>query len=402
MASFRYEAADQISGKVQRGRIDADSARSARALLRSRGLIALDVVDVSGKPRRKLFARPRFNNSELSWITRQLANLLAAGISLESALTATIEQADRKQVADVLAAVRSDIRAGHRLCDAMASHPLEFPTVYCALIDAGEQSGDLSKVMEKLANYLQSQHALSSKILTALVYPVIVSVVALAIVVFLMVHVVPQVVGAFAGTGQSLPWPTEVLLFVSAFLQAWGWQALLGLIISFAMWRLYLRGEGAQLRWHSRALKLPVIGRYVLGANTERFSSTLAILTGSGVPLLVSLQAATRTLSNARLKTAATEAAERVREGGSLARALHSSGTFPPVLIHMIESGERTGDLASMLERTANILSGDLEQKALRLTAILEPVLTVVMGAFVLFIVLAIMLPIIEINQLIH
>ena len=402
MASFRYEAADQISGKVQRGRIDADSARSARALLRSRGLIALDLVDVSGKPRRKLFARPRFSKTELSWITRQLANLLAAGISLESALTATIEQADRKPVADVLAAVRSDIRAGHRLCDAMASHPLEFPAVYCALIDAGEQSGDLSKVMEKLANYLQSQHALSSKILTALVYPIIVSVVALAIVVFLMVHVVPQVVGAFTGTGQSLPWPTVVLLFVSAFLQTWGWQALLGLIISFAMWRLYLRGEGARLRWHSRVLKLPVAGRYVLGANTERFASTLAILTGSGVPLLVSLQAATRTLSNARLKTAATEAAERVREGGSLARALHSSSTFPPILIHMIESGERTGDLASMLERTANILSGDLEQKALRLTAILEPVLTVVMGAFVLFIVLAIMLPIIEINQLIQ
>jgi len=401
MASFRYEAADQISGKVQRGRIDADSARSARALLRARGLIALDLVNVSSKPRRKVLARPRFNTTELCWITRQLANLLAAGISLESALTATIEQADRKQVADVLAGVRSDIRAGHRLCDAMTAHPLEFPAVYCALIDAGEQSGDLSKVMEKLANYLQSQQALNSKVLTALVYPIIVSVVALAIVVFLMVHVVPQVVGAFANTGQSLPWPTEVLLLVSAFLQTWGWQTLLSLTIAFVVWRLYLKGEQARLRWHSRVLTLPVIGRYVQGVNTERFASTLAILTGSGVPLLVSLQAATRTLSNARLQAEATEAAERVREGGSLARALHSSKTFPPVLIHMIESGERTGELPSMLERTAKILSGDLEQKALRLTAILEPILTLIMGAFVLFIVLAIMLPIIEINQLV-
>ena len=402
MASFRYEAANQTTGKIERGRVDADSARSARAQLLARGLIALDVVSISGKPQRNIFSRPRFNHTELSWVTRQLANLLAANISLESALSTTIEQADRKQVSDVLAAVRSDVRAGHRLCDAMSAHPLEFPGVYCALIDAGEQSGDLSKVMEKLANYLQSRHALNSKILTALVYPIIVSVVALAIVMFLMIHVVPQVMGAFAYTGQSLPWPTEILLLMSAFLQGWGWQTLLGLLIAFAMWRIYLRGEAARLRWHSRVLKLPLIGRYVLGANTERFASTLAILTSSAVPLLVALQAATRTLSNTRLKTAATEATDLVREGGSLARALHASHTFPPVLIHMIESGERTGNLPSMLERTAKILSDDLEQKSLRLTAVVEPLLTVIMGAFVLFIVLAIMLPIIEVNQLVQ
>ncbi|NYT83147.1 type II secretion system inner membrane protein GspF [Alcaligenaceae bacterium] len=401
MPSYQYEAADD-TGKIERGLVDADTERNARQILRARGLLPLSLRPTGGAAAGGMLSGPRLSDSDLGWLTRQLASLLAARLPLEAALSATIEQAERRHVAHALAAVRADVRGGHRLCDAMAARPRDFPPIYRALIEAGEQSGELSQVMEKLADYIESRGALRNKVLTAFIYPAIVTLVAIAIVVFLLTYVVPQVVGAFSQTQQALPLLTRIMLFLSAFVRDWGALAALSLLLLFAGWRWYLRHPAARLAWHARVLRLPLLGRFVLGVNTARYASTLAILTSSGVPLLLALDAARRTLGNDRLRLAVDEATRRVREGSSLAPALQAQKVFPPLLIHLIGSGERTGELPAMLERAARTLSNELERRALTMTALLEPMMTLIMGGIVLFIVLAIMLPIIEINQMIR
>lgn len=401
MPSYQYEAADD-TGKIERGLVDADTERNARQILRSRGLLPLSLRPTGGAAAGGMLSGPRLGDSDLGWLTRQLASLLAARLPLEAALSATIEQAERRHVAHALAAVRADVRGGHRLCDAMAARPRDFPPIYRALIEAGEQSGELSQVMEKLADYIESRGALRNKVLTAFIYPAIVTLVAIAIVVFLLTYVVPQVVGAFSQTQQALPLLTRIMLSLSAFVRDWGALAALSLLLLFAGWRWYLRHPAARLAWHARVLRLPLLGRFVLGVNTARYASTLAILTSSGVPLLLALDAARRTLGNDRLRLAVDEATRGVREGSSLAPALQAQKVFPPLLIHLIGSGERTGELPAMLERAARTLSNELERRALTMTALLEPMMTLIMGGIVLFIVLAIMLPIIEINQMIR
>ncbi|NYT23201.1 type II secretion system inner membrane protein GspF [Alcaligenaceae bacterium] len=403
MPTYQYEASD-ATGRIERGLIDADSERNARQLLRSRGLLPLSLRGTLGSrgAGNRIFKGPRISDAELGWVTRQLAGLLAAGLPLELALSATLEQTERRHTAHVLAAVRADIRAGHRLCDAMAAHPRDFPSIYCSLIDAGEQSGELAQVMERLAGYIESRGNLRSKILTAFIYPAIVTFVAIAVVVFLLSYVVPQVVTAFNQTQQALPLLTRMMLAASAFVREWGAVSALALLTAFIGWRWTLRQPAARLAWHGRVIRLPVLGRYVLGLNAARYASTLAILTGSGVSLLLALDAARRTLGNERMRVAADEAARQVREGSSLASALQAQKVFPPLLVHMIGSGERTGDLPAMLERAAGTLSNELERRALALTAALEPAMTLIMGGLVLVIVLAIMMPIIEINQMIQ
>lgn len=403
MPSYRYEAAT-ATGHIERGLIDAENERNARQLLRSRGLLPLSVQQTGMTRLRQHHTRwgKRLSDAELGWVTRQLASLLAAGLPLETALSATLEQSDDPRISDVLAAVRADVRAGHRLCDAMAAHPRDFPDVYRALIDAGEQSGDLSRVMERLAEYIESRGSLRSKILTSFIYPVIVIIVATVVVFFLLSYVVPQVVGAFQHARQTLPWLTRALLFVSGGVQQHGLAAAALIAAMVAVWRLQLRRPAARLRWHARVLRLPLVGRYVAGVNTARYAATLAILTGAGVPLLAALDASARTLANDRLRLAAGEATALVREGSSLAGALRRQKVFPPLLIHLIDSGERTGKLPAMLERASQTLSAELERRALAMTALLEPLMTLVMGGIVLLIVLAIMLPVIEVNQLIR
>jgi len=305
-------------------------------------------------------------------------------------------------MAQIVAAVRADVRSGYRLCDALAARPRDFPPIYLALIEAGEESGELPEVMERLASHMESRGQLRSKILTAFIYPAIVTLVAIAVVVFLLSHVVPQVVSAFNQTQQTLPLLTRMMLTTSAIIRDWGWQVALLMAFLFVLWRWALRNPANRLRWHTRVLRLPQLGRYVLGVNTARYASTLAILTASGVPLLTALDAARRTLTNDRMRQAAEEAARMVREGSSLASALQAQKLFPPILIHMIGSGERTGELPAMLERAATHLSAELERRALAMTALLEPVMTLIMGGLVLVIVLAVMMPIIEVNQLIQ
>lgn len=402
MPSYRYQAAD-ATGKTETGLIDAESPRGARAQLRSRGLIPLqlDLVGQRSAGPAQWFA-PRLNDTELAWATRQMASLLSARLPLDAALGATADQAERKHVAEVLGAVRSEVRAGHRLADALATRPRDFPDIYRALVAAGEESGDLAHVMERLADYIEERNTLQSKVKTAFIYPAIVSLVSVAIVVFLLGYVVPQVVSAFSQAQQSLPLLTRIMLGLSDYVREWGMATAVVLALLVAFWRWLLRNPVTRLAWHARILKLPMAGRFSLGMNAARFASTLAILTGSGVPLLRSLEAARQTLSNDKLRADVADATARVREGTSLAQALQVQKSFPPLLIHLTASGEKTGTLPELLNRAAQTLSRDLERRAMALTALLEPVLILVMGGFVLLIVLAVLLPIIEINQLVQ
>jgi general secretion pathway protein F len=401
MNRYRFEAAD-ASGNVETGHVEADSQSAAFANLRGRGLTALLVQLEGNQPvaGSSLFT-PKLSDNDLAWATRQLASLLGASLPLEAALSATVEQAEKKHIAQTLSAVRADVRGGMRLADALAARPRDFPSIYRALIAAGEESGDLAQVMERLADYIEERNNLRGKILTAFIYPGVVGLVSIGIVIFLLSYVVPQVVSAFSQARQDLPGLTLAMLNASDFIRAWGWLCFAGIVAGFWSWRLYLRNPVARLNWHSRVLRLPLIGRFVLGLNTARFASTLAILGGAGVPLLRALEAARQTLSNDRLDRCVCEATAKVREGVNLAPALAVEKVFPPVLIHLIASGEKTGSLPPMLERAAQTLSRDIERRAMGMTALLEPLMIVVMGAVVLVIVMAVLLPIIEINQLV-
>ena len=401
MPSFRFEAADS-AGRIEKGLLEADSAAAARAALRARGLVPLGVDALAAAQASRRFARRRFSEAELALATRQLASLLGAGLPVAQALAATIEQAEDAGVREVFAAVRSDVFAGHRLAEALAQFPREFPDVYRASVAAGEDSGELGGVMDRLAGYLEERLALRGKVLGAFLYPAIVTGVAVAIVLFLMTYVVPQVVEVFAQSRQGLPWPTRVLLALSYVIRAgWMWLALAALGAWFAL-RAWLRLPGRRLVWDRWMLGLPLIGRILRGVDTARFASTLAILAGARVPLLRALDAARGTLANSVLASAVDEVIAAVREGQSLSGSLGRQKVFPPVLVHLAASGEATGKLAPLLERAATNLSREAERRALTLSTVLEPLLIVAMGLIVLGIVLAVLMPIIDINQLVR
>ena len=403
MPAFRYEAAD-AAGKTDKGVIEADSARQARTVLRARGLTPL-VVDALGAQATKRggssFGK-RLSAQENALITRQLASLLVAGLPLDEALAALADQAERAYVGELLAAIRAEVVGGSSLSVALAQHPKDFPDIYRALVSAGEHSGNLGLVLSRLADYIESRNALTSKIKLAFTYPAIVTVVAFAIVIFLLSYVVPQVVSVFANTKQKLPTLTIIMLWLSDFVRNWGWLAAIVLVVIGVLIRNLLKQPALRLSWHKWLLTAPLFGKLVRGYNTARFASTLAILTSAGVPILRGLQAAGETLNNVALKTNVEDASTRVREGTSLARALAAQNQFPPVLVHLIRSGEATGNLPAMLERAAQGEAQELERRTLFLTGLLEPALILTMGVVVLLIVLAVLMPIIEINQLVH
>ncbi len=403
MPAFRYEAAD-AAGKTDKGVIEADSARQARTLLRARGLTPL-LVDALGAQATKRSGSSfgkRLSAQENALVTRQLASLLVAGLPLDEALAALADQAERAYVGELLAAIRAEVVGGSSLSVALAQHPKDFPDIYRALVSAGEHSGNLGLVLTRLADYIESRNALTSKIKLAFTYPAIVTVVAFAIVIFLLSYVVPQVVSVFANTKQKLPTLTIIMLWLSDFVRNWGWLAAIVLVVIGVLIRNLLKQPALRLSWHKWLLTAPLFGKLVRGYNTARFASTLAILTSAGVPILRGLQAAGETLNNVALKTNVEDASTRVREGTSLARALAAQNQFPPVLVHLIRSGEATGNLPAMLERAAQGEAQELERRTLFLTGLLEPALILTMGVVVLLIVLAVLMPIIEINQLVH
>ncbi|MGD8476174.1 MAG: type II secretion system inner membrane protein GspF [Burkholderiales bacterium] len=402
MATYRFEAARE-SGAVEKGEIDADNPRSARSQLRARGLVPISIAaqgEAEAKPGEG--SRYRMRQAELALVTRQLASLLTAGLQLDVALATLVQQCEDEAQRDVFRTVRADVLAGHRFATALERHPRVFPRVYCATVAAGEQAGSFGLVLERLAQYLEDRQALRGKLLTAATYPAIVTVIALAIVVFLMTYVVPQVVQVFEQTRQSLPLPTRVLLGISATLRDYGIWLLVGFVgVVYALYRL-LQREGPRGALDRMLLRLPVIGRVVRGFDTARFASTLAMLSEAGVPMLRALSAAEATLSNRVLRTATAEAIDRVREGVSLARSLAATSAFPPVLTRLIEVGETTGELPSMLAHAAAIQSREVERRVSALATLAEPLLILIMGGVVLGIVLAVLLPIIEINQLVR
>jgi len=406
MSAFHYEAIDS-NGRTARGVIEADGLRQARARVRELGLVVVKVDAVTqdtlhtGSGQRWRFRRG-ISSAQLSMITRQLATLLEAGLPLEQSLSALIEQSEDESVHQILAGVRSELLAGHTLAQAMGQYKSVFPDIYRALIKAGEASGELGHVMLRLADYTESRQILRQKVVLAFVYPAIVTVVALCVVLGLLIYVVPQVVSVFQQSQQTLPLLTRMLIGLSSALQASWLYLLLALAGGSFLVRALLQREEIRYQWHLRLLRLPMIGRLVRGLNTARMASTLAILAGSGVPLLVSLQAAAGVVTNLPMRHALDEAAKKVREGASLSRALAASRLFPPILVHLIGSGESSGKLDAMLDRAATQQEQEIGNYTSVLTSLLEPILILIMGGVVLTIVLAILMPIIEMNQMVR
>ncbi|MGZ3183229.1 MAG: type II secretion system inner membrane protein GspF [Telluria sp.] len=406
MPAFRYEAVD-AGGATRKGVVNADSPRAARADLRAQGLTPLAVdaigaqVDASGAARARGFGE-KLSQVELALFTRQLASLLEAGLPLEQAFTALMEQAERTYVRDLVASIRSEVMGGASFSDALEKHPRDFADIYRALVASGEQIGQMERVLGRLADYIERRNALVQKVRLAFIYPAIVSFVAFAIVIFLLTYVVPQIVSVFASTKQALPFLTVLMLGVSNFVRSYGIVVALLVAGAFWAWRRALRNPALKLRWHTWLLTAPVYGKFERSMNTARFASTLAITTGSGVPILRALDTSRDTLSNVAMKQLVEEATASVREGAGLARSLAAQKHFPPMLIHMIRAGEITGELPAMLDRAANAQEQDLERRALTIAGLLEPVLILGMGLVVLLIVLAVLMPIIEINQLVR
>lgn len=403
MAAFHYRAIGLDGGELS-GVIEADTPRQARGLLRDRGLFAVDVASVV--PARAAEFRwrrqPRLGAAKVSLLTRQWATLLEAGLPVERSLAALIEQSESEQTRAVLAGVRGELLAGHALAASLERFPASFGGLYRALVAAGERSGQLAIVMDRLADHLETGARLRQGIVQALIYPVIVVVVAAMVILGLMTYVVPQVVAVFQQGKQALPLPTRGLIAVSEFLR-WAWPVLL-VAAAGAFWgvRQALRNEGLRRAWHERLLRLPGLGRLLVNLDSARLAHTLAILVGSGVPLLAALEAGGAVLWLLPLRRALAEAATKVGEGMALNRALAESRRFPPLLVHMIASGEASGQLDRLLERAARVQQEAAGNRLAVAMSLLEPLLILSMGVVVLAIVLAVLQPIIEINQLLR
>jgi general secretion pathway protein F len=403
MGAFEYTAVDP-SGKEKKGVIEGDTPRRVRQALRERDLLPLSINEIAEKEtsKKQIFpARRALSANDLAIITRQIATLVHSGIPLEEALTAVGEQNDKPRIKSVIMGVRAKVMEGHTLADGLADFPKAFPEIYRATVLAGEQSGHLDAVLERLADYTESRQELRQKIMNAMIYPIVLTVLAFSIVSLMLVYVVPKVVGVFANTGQELPALTTALIALSDFLRDYGVFVLI--LIGVLAWvaRRALQHPGPRRKFHIFLLRLPVVGKLVRGLNTAQFTRTFSILTGSGVPVLESLQISAEVISNLPMRDGVEEAAARIREGAAIGKSLAASGHFPPLCIHLISSGEASGQLEMMLGRAAVNQEREMDGLIAALLGILEPALIVGMGGVVLIIVLAILLPIFELNQLV-
>lgn len=409
MSAYSFEAL-QADGKVRKGVVQADTAKAARTMLRAQSLLPLSVTTIvsgntlaDGQPKSflqtNLFGGRVFNAMGLAIWTRQLASLVAAGLPLERALTALSDEAEVDKQRNLVAALRSDISGGSSFAKALAQHPKEFESIYTSVIGAGEQSGNLALVLERLATDLEERQALQAKLVAAALYPAIVTLVAIVIVMFLVGYVVPQVANVFAGTKRALPFLTVAMLAFGSLVRNYGW-ALAGAVVflSFGM-RMILKNEAFRIVFDAKTLDMPIVGRLIRDYNAARFASTLAMLAAAGLPILKALQAAAETLSNRAMRADAQDALIMVREGAPLASALAQKKRFPSLLNMFARLGEQTGQLPTMLQRAATQLSNEVQRRAMALATILEPLLIVAMGAVVMLIVLAVLLPIIQLNQ---
>jgi general secretion pathway protein F len=414
MPAYSFEALD-AQGRSRKGVLEAETARAARTALRGQGLVPLQVEVVgaadasagAGTGARRtagagLFAGRTFDAAALSVWTRQLAGLVSASLPLERALTALCDEAETPRQRNLVAALRAEVNAGSSFAKALGQHPREFTPIYVAVIGAGEQSGNLGQVLERLADDLAEQQALKARLIGAALYPAIVTVVAFMIVMFLVGYVVPQVANVFAGSKKALPWLTVAMLSLSGLVRSYGLLALVALGIAGLLGRQALKNDELRQRFDAAFLQLPLVGRLARGYNAARFASTLAMLAGAGVPILKALQAAAETLNNRAMRADAMAALVLVREGAPLASAIGQHKRFPGLLAMFSRLGEQTGQLPQMLQRAAAQLGGEVQRRALQLATILEPALIVAMGLAVMLIVLAVLLPIIQLNQLVR
>jgi len=403
MAAFEYLALDP-QGRQQKGMLEADSPRQARQLLRDKQLTPLEVKQARGREQKSsgtLGFAQGLGARDLAMLTRQLATLVQAALPIEEALRAAAAQSTTPKIKSMLLAVRGRVLEGHSLAASLKEYPAAFPELYRATVAAGEHAGHLGLVLDQLADYTEQRQQSRQKIQLALLYPVILMVASLTIVCFLLGYVVPDVVKVFVNTGQELPVLTRGLIATSSVVKSWGWLMALLLIGGVLGIRYALRDEALQRRWDAMVLAIPLVGRLARATNTARFASTLAILSKSGVPLVEALSIAAAVIANLRIRDKVIIAAQTVREGSSLTRALEASEEFPPMMLHMIASGEKSGELDQMLARTARNQENDLAAQVALLVGLFEPFMLVFMGAVVLVIVLAILLPILSLNQLV-
>ncbi|GAB2706301.1 MULTISPECIES: type II secretion system inner membrane protein GspF [Comamonas] len=405
MPAFSYEVLD-AQGQTRKGMIEADSAKAARSLLRAQAMVPLAVeplgdVDDSGASTVRS-RRAVFNATSLAVWTRQLAGLISSGLPLERALTALIEEIDSEPQRQLVASLRAEVNGGSTFAKSLALYPRDFSQIYRAVIDAGEHSGHLDQVLSRLADDLEERDQLKNSLIGASLYPAIVTCFAFVVVMVLMSYVVPQVAEVFSGTKHALPLLTRIMLGFSDLIRHWWWLGAGLVIASTVMLRLSLRQPAFRQRFDAGWLQLPVIGKLSRNYNAARFASTLAMLSNAGVPILKALQAAAQTVSNQAMRQDAIDALDMVREGAPLASALAQKKRYPALLSMFARLGEQTGELPQMLQRVANQLAGDVKRRAMRLATILEPLLIVGMGIIVGIIVMAVLMPIIQLNQFVR
>jgi general secretion pathway protein F len=406
MTAYRYQALDP-GGKLVKGVLEGDSERQVRGQLRTQKLrpVEVSVANRQAEGKRRTgwsFLQPRISVAELALVTRQLATLVQSNLPLDECLQAAAEQSRKGRTQGLLLQVRSRVAEGHTLAYAMGEFPLVFNEMYRAMVNAGEHAGFLGPVLAQLADYNEQRQYTAQKLKMAMIYPFILIAVALAVVVALMIFVVPELIGIFAHTNRELPLLTRGLIVASDFSRDYAlWVLLAAVALVFAL-RRWLRHPQRRRRWHALLLRIPGFSRLVIAMDTARFASTLSILMASGVPLLESLRIAGQVLTNLLLREDSARVAERVQEGSSLHRALRESGRFPPMMVHMVASGEASGELETMLARSASNQERELEMTLGTMMSLLEPLLVVFMGGMVLLIVMAILLPIFDLNTMVR
>ncbi|NLS14470.1 type II secretion system inner membrane protein GspF [Vibrio sp. SM6] len=402
MAAFEYKALDS-SGKHKKGTLEGDNARQVRARLKEQGLIPVEVIETKAKAAKAQsqggFQRG-ISTAELALITRQLSTLVQSGMPLEECLRAVAEQAERPRIRTMLVAVRAKVTEGYTLADSFADYPHIFDELFRAMVAAGEKSGHLDAILERLADYAENRQKMRNKLLQAMIYPVVLVVFAVSIVAFLLATVVPKIVEPIMQMGQALPESTQFLLAASEFIQEWGLSLFIATVVTVYAVKWALKRPNIRLAWDRRLLRLPLIGKISRGLNTARFARTLAICSSSAIPILEGMRVAVDVMTNQFVKKQVLAASDNVREGASLRMALDQTKLFPPMMLHMIASGEQSGELESMLTRAADNQDQSFESTVNVALGIFTPALIALMAGIVLFIVMATLMPMLEMNNL--